>query len=346
MRVDDGKIQAIVEWPKPTTIRALRGFLGLTGYYRGFVHNYGSIARPLTNLLKKGGFEWNDVVERAFTELKQAMVSTPVLALPNFDEEFTIETDASGGGIGAILRKGRSVAFISKGLGAVKRSWSTYKNEMLAILEVVRSWRPYLLGRKFQILTDYKSLHCLLEQRITTPEQQKWISKLLGFDYEISYKPGKENGAADALSRRDQEEKGAGELQLKEAEITYLTNPTWEIWKEIELATASDPELIKLKDMSDKEDELMDDYSIRSGLIWWKSRVMSPEVVPLHENILREFHSSPSAGHSGELRTFKRVAQLFLWKGLKGDVRKFVRECDVCQRNKSDRRKPSGLLEP
>lgn len=90
----------------------------------------------------------------------------------------------------------------------------------------------------------------------------------------------------------------------------------------------------------------MDDYSIRSGLTWWKSRVMSPEVVPLHENILREFHSSPSAGHSGELRTFKRVAQLFWWKGLKGDERKFVRECDVCQLNKSDRRKPSGLLEP
>lgn len=172
------------------------------------MRNYGSIARPLTNLLKKGGFEWNDVIERAFTGLKQAMVSTPVLALPNFDEEFTIETDASGGGIGAILRKGQSVAFISKGLGAVKRFWSTYKNEMLAILEVVQSWRPYLLGRKFQILTDHKSLHCLLEQRITTPEQQKWISKLLGFDYEISYKPGKENGAADALSRRDKRKKG------------------------------------------------------------------------------------------------------------------------------------------
>lgn len=215
MQVNDGKIQAMVEWPKPTTVRALRGFLGLTVYYCAFVRNYGSIAQPLTNLLKRGGFEWNDVVELAFTELKQAMVSTPVLALPNFDEEFTIETDASGGGIGAILRKGRSVAFISKGLGEVKRSWSTYKNEMLAILEVVRSWWPYLLGRKFQILTDHKSPHCLLEQRITIPEQQKWISKLLGFDYEISYKHGKET-----LSLRDQEEKRADELQLKEAEIT------------------------------------------------------------------------------------------------------------------------------
>lgn len=162
------------KWPNPKTVRELRGFLGLTGYYRKFVQNYGSIARPLTDLLNKGGFEWNEVAEKAFTALKNAMSSTPVLALPNFEADFTIETDASGTGIGAVLSQGgRPIANISKGLGGRKRAWSTYEKEMLAILEAVRSWRTYLLGRKFHIYTDHRSLRCLLDQRITTPEQQK-----------------------------------------------------------------------------------------------------------------------------------------------------------------------------
>jgi hypothetical protein len=130
------------------------------------------------------------------------MTSTPRLAMPNFAEVFVIESDASGDGIGAVLtQQGRPIAFMSRALGLSKRAWSTYAREMLAIVVVVQLWRPYLLGRKFVIQTDQRSLKYLLEQRITTPEQQKWVSKLLGYDYEIVYKPGKENSAADALSR-------------------------------------------------------------------------------------------------------------------------------------------------
>ena len=131
------------------------------------------------------------------------MTTTPTLAMPNFKDVFTVETDASGDGIGAILtQQGKPIAFMSKALGVAKKSWSTYPKEMLAILEAIRLWRPYLLGRKFYIQTDQRSLNFLLEQRITTPEQQKWVAKLLGYDYEIIYRPGRENAAADALSRK------------------------------------------------------------------------------------------------------------------------------------------------
>ncbi|XP_021905112.1 uncharacterized protein LOC110820048 [Carica papaya] len=105
VKVDQTKIKAILDWPRPNNVMELRGFLGLTGYYQKFVRQYGILARPLTNLLKKGQFEWTKEAESAFQNLKVAMTITPTLALPNFEEPFIIETDASGCGIWAVLTK-------------------------------------------------------------------------------------------------------------------------------------------------------------------------------------------------------------------------------------------------
>jgi len=114
VKVDTSKVEAMVAWPRPTNVSALRGFLGLTGYYRKFFRQYGVLARPLTNLLKKGQFVWDDNVESAFIALKQAMITTPTLVMPNFNDSFTIETDASCDGIGAMLsQQGKLVAFMS-----------------------------------------------------------------------------------------------------------------------------------------------------------------------------------------------------------------------------------------
>ncbi|KAH9802372.1 hypothetical protein KPL71_001357 [Citrus sinensis] len=164
VKVDGKKIEAMVTWPQPTNTTELRGFLGLTGYYRKFVHSYGVLARPLTNLLKKGNFKWDEDAASAFTMLKQAMTTTPTLVMPNFNEPFTIETDASGDGIGAVLtQQGRLIAYMSRALGSSKRTWSIYAKEILAIVEAIQTWRPYILGQKLFIQTNQLSLKYFLE---------------------------------------------------------------------------------------------------------------------------------------------------------------------------------------
>lgn len=131
------------------------------------------------------------------------MTQTHILAMPNFNNVFITETDASGGGIGTVLQQnGRPIAFMSRALGLAKKAWSTYAKEMLAVVEAVRTWKPYLLGQRFMIQMDQRSLKYLLEQKIATHDQQQWMVKLMGYDYEIQYRPGKENAAADALSRQ------------------------------------------------------------------------------------------------------------------------------------------------
>lgn len=132
------------------------------------------------------------------------MTQTPVLALPNFSSEFFLYADASGEGIGAVLvQEERNLAYISKAIGPMKKQWSTYAREMLAIIHAVKIWRPYLLGRKFTVVTDQQALKHLLCQNIVTLKQQKFFVKLLGFEYDIVYEPGKGNKVADALSRKE-----------------------------------------------------------------------------------------------------------------------------------------------
>jgi hypothetical protein len=143
---DDSKIESIRTWPVPTNLKELRGFLGLSGYYRKFIKHYAIISQPLTALLKKGTlFIWSADAEVAFGTLKQALMTAPVLALPDFKTQFVVETDACDVGIGAVLsQKGHPLAFVSRALGPRNKGLSVYEKEYLAILLAVQQWRPYL----------------------------------------------------------------------------------------------------------------------------------------------------------------------------------------------------------
>jgi hypothetical protein len=166
VRADPSKLEAMVDWPVPQTIKSLRGFLGLTGYYRKFIRHYGLLAAPLTALLKKNAFLWSSTATTAFLNLKNAVTSPPVLRLPDFTKPFVIECDASGSGLGAVLMQdAHPIAFLSKALKGRALLLSTYDKELLSLVTAVQKWRPYLLGHPFIVRTDHKSLKFLLEQR-------------------------------------------------------------------------------------------------------------------------------------------------------------------------------------
>jgi hypothetical protein len=205
VKVDPNKIKAMMDWPIPKTLKNLRGFFGLTSYYRKFVQNYGRIAVPLTELTKKDAFSWTPEATKDFEQLKEVTCKAPVLTTPDFKKTFIVECDASRNDIGVvIMQEGRALDFESQPLKGKDLHKPIYEKEMMEIIHALKKWCPYLIGRHFKVKTDHDSLKYFLEQRLSSKEQQKWVTKILGCDFEIVYKKGTQNVMEDTLSRKDE----------------------------------------------------------------------------------------------------------------------------------------------
>lgn len=336
--VDQAKIAAVVRWPLPSTIKELRGFLGLTGYYRKFVASYAQLAAPLTNLLRKESFTWTPDATKAFQALQKALTTTPTLTLPNFSKIFTIQTDASGTGIGAVLtQEGQPIAYFSKQLSPTMQAMSTYNRELCAVVSAVHKWRQYLLGSKFVIQTDHQPLRNLLTQTIHTPEQQKWIVKLLGFDFEVQYKPGKDNGPADALSRQ----KDATFMQLQ-----GTSRPVFGVLRALRQFFAQNSVAKSLMEAVSNNPSKHPNFKVHDGLLLKGQRLYVPEDSCLQDLIIHEYHDTVVGGHNGIKRTLARVAANFEWEGMANDVKGYVSRCQICQEVKPLNTASQGQLQP
>ncbi|XP_044405708.1 uncharacterized protein [Triticum aestivum] len=193
--VDPAKVQAVAEWQRPSTVTDIRSFLGLAGYCRRFILNFAKIAAPLTHLTKKGiKFEWSDECEKSFQELKNRLVSAPVLALPVGGEEFTIYCDASKIGLGCVLmQRGKVIAYASRQLKPYEQNYPTHDMELAAVIFALKIWRHYLYGEHCEIFTDHKSLKYIFTQKELNMRQRRWLELLKDYDVNINYHPGKAN---------------------------------------------------------------------------------------------------------------------------------------------------------
>jgi hypothetical protein len=202
IQVDPKKTAVVADWPEPTTLRELQSFLGLTNYFRRFVYRYSHVARPLTLLTGKGKFHpFGPVEKEAFAALKQALVSPPVLALPDFDKPFHVYTDASEYALGGVLaQEGRPVAYCSRVLNSAEQNYGTPDRECLGIVHAYKEWRCYLEGVRSYCHTDHQPLVWLNTQPHLSRRQARWLEFLASFGPNVEYIPGSDN-PADCLSR-------------------------------------------------------------------------------------------------------------------------------------------------
>ncbi|CAI5684478.1 unnamed protein product [Oreochromis niloticus] len=210
---DPAKVAAVKDWPIPGNTAELRSFLGLASYYRRFVKDFATIASPLHWLTQKGReFHWSEDCAVAFDRPRSALVEAPVLAYPDLQLPFVVDTDASNTCVGAVLSQEgpegeRVISYYSHSLSRPERNYCVTRRELLAIILGLRHFRPYLYGKKFLLRTDHVSLTWLLSFKEPEGQLALWLEMLQDYHFEVRHRAGRLHTDADALSRRPCEEK-------------------------------------------------------------------------------------------------------------------------------------------
>ena len=210
VQMDPNKITKMKDFPRPHSQKSLRQFLGLVGFYRRYIDGYSHITNPLNKLLKKDTkFEWDDDCEAAFQNLKNALTKAPILKYPNLEKQFTLATDASRQAISYILmqydnnNKLCPVGYGGRSLSKQEKNYTVTEIEMLAVLEGIKHFHTFLANRRFIVQTDHCSLKYIKSLRLATGRLSRWALFLMGYNFDVVYKKGKDNQVADAFSRRE-----------------------------------------------------------------------------------------------------------------------------------------------
>lgn len=339
LRTDPEKVDVVLNYPKPRTYRDMKRFLGLTSWYRKFIKNFAEIAAPLHDLTagksKYNVLKWTADSEHAFNELKNCLVSAPVLATPDFNKPFSIHCDASNFAIGAVLtqeidNEPHPIAYISRKLRGAEVNYHTTEKECLAVVFALDKFRAYIEGYKFKVYTDHNALIWLFKKENLESRLARWVAKISQHDFETFYTKGKSNIVPDALSR-------IPEINL----ISFDVQPQDEWYLKMLSKVALNP--VRFKNWKIDDGKLyihFEPRNQRKPLISWKL------VVPnsARMNVLNECHDDPKSGHFGVFKSKERVLQRYYWPGVSIDVAKYVKGCLRCKATKTSCQPKQGLM--
>jgi transposase InsO family protein len=353
LHTNAGLVRAIKEWPRPQKQRDVQQFIGLAQFYQQYIRNFADIALPLTALLGEGRqFVWNDSTESSFLALKAAISSAPVLRIFDPDLPSTVETDASGFAVGAVLFQtddngsSRPVAFTSRKMNSAERNYPVHEQELLGVVHALRTWRYYLDGSHFVVYTDHDTLRHFPTQPKLTRRQARWMELLQEYDFDFKFKRGADNIVPDALSRRpDYQDHPAIPMSINALDLqsdTGLRQRLIDGYKE-------DPRLASIYQscLRGKSPSL---YSLHDGLLYVERHgdtlLCIPKSSDLRLLLLHDVHDATIAGHLGFDKTYAALRRFAFWPQMSADTRRYVESCSSCQRNKAVRRLPAGLLRP
>ena len=379
---DPALTEKVDNWPEPQSVRDVQQFLGLASYYRRFVKDFARIAKPLHRLTEKScPFHWTDECASAFRELRQRLVSAPVLAFPDFRQPFILDTDASDVGMGAVLSQvldgqERVIAYASRTLSKPERRYCVTRRELLAVVTFVQHFRPYLLGSRFLLRTDHSSLTWLWNFKEPEGQIARWLERLQEYDFTVQHRPGKKHSNADALSRLPCHQCGReshSHMTLPEE----VTSPVLTIacggqsathLRELQLADPDVGPILRGRESNQKPPvaeslangpgyrrlhQMWEQLTVKDGILWRvfesndgnTSHLQLVTPTALRAEVLQDVHGGTMAAHLGEDKTMARLKERYYWPGHYNDVKKWCQSCAQCATRKAANPKRRGPLQ-
>ena len=336
---DPNKVKSVTEFPRPKSKTEVRRFIGMCSYYRTTVSDFASIAEPLHKLTSKNTeFKWTEVEESAFIELKHRLCTAPTLVHFDQDKPIRVKADASDLGIGYVLVHliegvEHPFKYGSRSLHIHENNYAATKLESLAVHFAITSNRHYLLGVKFQVITDHCNLCYLLKAQDLKSSQSHWVLDLLEYEFTIVYKSGKTHGDADALSRAPQpsnpddcRDKTSVATFFNNNEINLHTMQQKDEWckKVYDLVKTSIKQPVRL---GGKIYELLNDIVIEiCGQRYYQLCVPSE----LRKEVLYSLHDDRTAGHLGIAKVYDKLRRRFYWPKCFQSVENYVNRCEDC----------------
>ena len=324
---DPEKTRCISKYPVPINQKTLRSFLGLANYYRDHIKGFSLTAAPLYLLCKKNSkFKWENNHQEAFEKLKEKLGSPPLLSFPDMSVTFTVTTDASNVGVGAVLSQSQSnkhvvIQYASKCLNNQQEKYSAYEKEAYAIVFALKNFRKYLIGNKFTIVTDHNPLKYIMNSKDSHGRIARWLLLLQEYDFDIIHKKGALNIDADCLSR------------IPSSDICSLTTER-DLIKEIVCNQKQDDSAKRIMDCI-KNSKSHAKYMVDDGVLYRKLNLEDQQLLQLfvpikcRKRVIDESHEA--SGHSGYFKTFSHVRNKFYWPGYELETKEFVKSCSNCQ---------------